>query len=360
MAEVREITEKARETLPSTIRLFAEAMDPYKEIAAQFTERFDELFPYFKIIEHESKVFQAIESLAEHQYVVISQIHPDMVDTMVTDQMIEELLESDEKVQGTIAFINSHLEKSITFDQSIDAFWTGKYNLAILGFVAALDWFLSKYSKQINNPNFKSRITAIADRVKAKGDLYLDDLEAADFALCMTYTKAISNIYRGGDFDKTEPPHLSRDWIMHGRTRREYTRFDCVRILNMIYGTIRMGEIGEEDSKMKFYKAADGKIVINDATAGEEIVANTTDGAYEKHIPQIEHNGDSVIVKVGSVPHPMLDVHYIEWIVLETATGYQKKELKPRDEPIASFAVTEPVIAAFEYCNLHGLWVGKP
>lgn len=64
-------------------------------------------------------------------------------------------------------------------------------------------------------------------------------------------------------------------------------------------------------------------------------------------------------IVTGSVPHPMLDVHYIEWIVLETATGYQKKELRPGAAPEASFAVTEPVIAAYEYCNLHGLWMGK-
>ena len=91
-------------------------------------------------------------------------------------------------------------------------------------------------------------------------------------------------------------------------------------------------------------------------SSGEEIIPNTTDGAFEKHVPVISQKGDTVTVAVGSVAHPMLDVHYIEWIVLETATGYQKKDLKPGDKPEADFAVTEPVIAAYEYCNLHGLW----
>ena len=108
---------------------------------------------------------------------------------------------------------------------------------------------------------------------------------------------------------------------------------------------------------MKFYKL-DGKIIIN-ATEGEEIIPNTTDGAYEKHVPVIEHEGEHVIVKVGSVAHPMIPAHYIEWIILETATGYQKKDLNPGEEPVADFAVTEPVIAAYEYCNLHGLWIAK-
>ena len=105
---------------------------------------------------------------------------------------------------------------------------------------------------------------------------------------------------------------------------------------------------------MKFYKV-DGKIIIG-GNAGEEITPNTTDGAYEKHVPVIEYSGDHVMVKVGSVEHPMLEAHYIEWIILETAAGYQRKDLKPGEKPEADFAVTEPVVAAYEYCNLHGLW----
>lgn len=109
---------------------------------------------------------------------------------------------------------------------------------------------------------------------------------------------------------------------------------------------------------MKFYKTTGNQILINEPTE-TELIPNTVDAAFEKHVPVIEHDGDSVIVRVGSVAHPMLPAHYIEWIILETATSYQKKDLKPGEEPIASFAVTEPVVAAYEYCNLHGLWMGK-
>ena len=108
---------------------------------------------------------------------------------------------------------------------------------------------------------------------------------------------------------------------------------------------------------MKFYKVNNGIVIDN--PVGEEIIPNTVDAAYEKHVPVIEHSGDHVVVKVGSVEHPSIPEHYIEWIVLETATGYQKKELKPGEKPEASFAVTEPVVAAYEHCNLHGLWMAK-
>ena len=62
--------------------------------------------------------------------------------------------------------------------------------------------------------------------------------------------------------------------------------------------------------------------------------------------------------EVMQVLHPMLDAHYIEWIILETKQGRQRKALKPGDEPKAVFALVpgDEVVAAYEYCNLHGLW----
>lgn len=90
----------------------------------------------------------------------------------------------------------------------------------------------------------------------------------------------------------------------------------------------------------------------------QELKANTTDGAMEKHVPVITEDGKAVTVTVGSVEHPMIDAHYIQWIILETKQGYQKKDLHPSEKPAAHFALSEDdeVIAAYEYCNLHGLW----
>ncbi|MFQ9516474.1 MAG: desulfoferrodoxin family protein [Eubacterium sp.] len=90
----------------------------------------------------------------------------------------------------------------------------------------------------------------------------------------------------------------------------------------------------------------------------KELVPGITDAAQEKHVPVIEQDGQKVVVKVGSLEHPMLEEHYIEWIVLETKKGYQKVNLKPGDEPNAEFMLTEDdkVVAAYEFCNLHGLW----
>lgn len=90
----------------------------------------------------------------------------------------------------------------------------------------------------------------------------------------------------------------------------------------------------------------------------EELIPGTTDAAVEKHVPEFTVNGNIVDVTVGSVEHPMLDAHYIEWIALETEQGGQRKALKPGDAPKASFAITDDdkVVAVYAYCNLHSLW----
>lgn len=89
-----------------------------------------------------------------------------------------------------------------------------------------------------------------------------------------------------------------------------------------------------------------------------ELVPNTTDGVLEKHVPKVEINGNIVTVTVGEVEHPMLDAHYIQWILLETNMGNSRRPLAPGVKPQAVFALAEGEvpIAAYEYCNLHGFW----
>ena len=120
---------------------------------------------------------------------------------------------------------------------------------------------------------------------------------------------------------------------------------------------------------MKFFRCPIcGKIIaiVNESAAPtvccgkpmEELVPNTQDGAVEKHIPVFEVKDNIVHVQVGSVEHPMLDAHFIQWIALQTNLGNQRKELKPGQKPVADFALLpgEKVEAVLEYCNLHGLY----
>jgi superoxide reductase len=88
-----------------------------------------------------------------------------------------------------------------------------------------------------------------------------------------------------------------------------------------------------------------------------QIVPNTVDAVVEKHVPAVTVDGDKISVVVGSVEHPMVPEHFIQWICLETDKGTQIKYLTPEDKPKAVFKVEdETPVAVYEYCNLHGLW----
>ena len=88
------------------------------------------------------------------------------------------------------------------------------------------------------------------------------------------------------------------------------------------------------------------------------ILPGTTDAAQEKHVPEYTVADGKVDVVVGAVEHPMLDAHYIEWVIVQTNCGNQRKFLKPGQAPKVSFLIgpDEEVEAVYAYCNLHGLW----
>ena len=122
------------------------------------------------------------------------------------------------------------------------------------------------------------------------------------------------------------------------------------RKASVITLTVEEREYLEAQTRARTIQAQSGHL--------EELIPNTTDAAGEKHVPVISVNGQEVTVTVGEVAHPMMDAHYITFIALETDKGAVIRQLKPGSEPKAVFTIgaDEKVIAAYEYCNLHGLW----
>jgi superoxide reductase len=85
-------------------------------------------------------------------------------------------------------------------------------------------------------------------------------------------------------------------------------------------------------------------------------VENTVDAAKEKHVPVVEKIAGGFKVKVGSVPHPMEEKHYIEWVEIIADGKAYREFLKPGQAPEATFEIKADKVEAREYCNLHGLW----
>lgn len=92
-----------------------------------------------------------------------------------------------------------------------------------------------------------------------------------------------------------------------------------------------------------------------------EMIPGTSDGAAEKHVPAVSVDGNRVSVQIGETIHPMMEAHYIEWILIETKKGTQRRNLTPSDEPKASFLLEadDELVAVYAYCTLHGLWESR-
>ena len=106
-------------------------------------------------------------------------------------------------------------------------------------------------------------------------------------------------------------------------------------------------------------KIKDAKVPV--VCCGEkmkEIIPGEVDASHEKHVPAYTVDGGKVCVTVGTVEHPMISEHYIEWVLLQTKEGIQYKYLKPGDAPKACFMISDgdEVEAVFAYCTLHSLW----
>ena len=105
--------------------------------------------------------------------------------------------------------------------------------------------------------------------------------------------------------------------------------------------------------ELKFYQCEKCRkvLITTDELAldgWKELIAGTTEGAKEKHIPVVAASGNTVVVNVGSVTHPMSAEHLIEWVQYFCST----------DKPEATFVLAEgdTLKAVYAYCNLHGLW----
>lgn len=119
--------------------------------------------------------------------------------------------------------------------------------------------------------------------------------------------------------------------------------------LNQVYKCEVCGNIVE------MLHTGDGELVC----CGQNMVLqeeNTVDAAKEKHVPVIEKIEGGVLVNVGSVEHPMIDAHYIEWIEIHTDKRVYRKYLKPGSKPQVTFMLGEEVLFARAYCNIHFLW----
>jgi len=90
----------------------------------------------------------------------------------------------------------------------------------------------------------------------------------------------------------------------------------------------------------------------------ELLKEKSSDEGMEKHVPVVSIDGDKVLVKIGSVPHPMTEEHFIQWVECIVNGDSYFKKLHPNDVPEVEFEIEGDLsnITVRLYCNIHGLW----
>jgi superoxide reductase len=70
----------------------------------------------------------------------------------------------------------------------------------------------------------------------------------------------------------------------------------------------------------------------------------------------VEKTTEGIIVKVGSIPHPMEEKHYIEWVEVRSGERLFVKGFLSGEKPEATFPLADTNVKVRIYCNVHGLW----
>lgn len=248
--EIRNIRYAVESGIPRFVSAFSELIAPYAEFLNSLRPKIESYRPALERIAEAAEAFETLDKLAGNQYVLWKPLSRELVAEIKNaatpeeiDAVIERYLENDDV--GAIQLCRAYFEGDLLFQETGTAFNMGLYNVAIVGFMAVFDRVMSECSGLLNDMSYRRRIEELDKRINAKGDIYIDDLETKDYLLFITYFEAVKGIGVGSHFDKDEPLRLSRPWVVHGRSNRNYTRLDCIKVANMIYGTIRMGEIGK-------------------------------------------------------------------------------------------------------------------
>ena len=198
---------------------------------------------------------QAMNVMRQHQYVQWSKLDKEFVDEILCaeDKEIDDILYNFEmkddglKLNNTIMqcrnsnYLKNHLR---LFDQAIDTYKNGQYEISVMALFALLDSALSASSED-NETSIIKRLEKIINKMDFP--LFVEDSKYSRWILIMTFCSTIESISEYSNFYDNEPLILNRHWIMHGRSTREIRPIDCIKVLNCIYGVILIDQIRQEE-----------------------------------------------------------------------------------------------------------------
>ena len=222
LSRMQEFTRPVMEavhSIQSALKPIVEAIEQYRPKVAEIGQA----------LLQATRPLSAIRKMGEAQFVFWDYMTEEFVDEIVDNKTIDKTLSS--------AVMQKHKR---LYSQSVNAFRSGDSDLAVTGFTSVFDGLLADTS---GNPTSRlgPRINAI--KQKLDNDELLNHDEYATITLAMTLEKTLDSFSAPSDFKGKEPKGLNRHWIAHGRSTRKKTKLDCVKMINLIYGLLLIGDI---------------------------------------------------------------------------------------------------------------------
>lgn len=248
----------------SAVTQIADALAPAASMISAWQEMFKPLresiaflnTEYFSVIAKIDKIRRpliAAETLGENQYVHWMPLTSQQIDAIISADELDDIL-YDIETANKNEKINSTIEDTIDcnqlqnhqrlYEQAIEAYRRGDYDIAMVGMLAVIDGLLSKYSGSVAT-GMKSRMEQICRNINA--GISVKETEFSVLMLIRTFSSTIGDLSERVEFSADEPQNLNRHWIMHGRSTRKFTALDCMKLINCIYGILLLGSLNEKN-----------------------------------------------------------------------------------------------------------------
>ena len=229
--------ENYRPILNGLIHIVQRAAEVFASVQNWYQQHADSINTYITTFAGLSVWFSAVQKMADAQIVLTGDLSLSLAQDIYQSNSVAETVEQfytrndNYEINRVIYRCQCAKQTSVyseLLSQTISAYQLEHYHLACLGMLAIVDGALSDVTEN-KKTSYKIRLQEIEKKIADKFEL--NDLEKKLICIYVAMEKFEESIFKNSDFAKAEPDALNRHWVVHGRTRREYTKFDFIKIL---------------------------------------------------------------------------------------------------------------------------------
>lgn len=239
------------------VSIVSSAVELLVKKIANFTEWYranqDKIQEYIDGIEKLTYWQNAVDKLTESQIVFTEPMSGEIIDRINKAKSAENFIleyysengsERLEKLIGRCGSAKEVLAYKKLYPQVVVASEMGCYQLACLGLFTLEDGILADVTNEPKNTNFNNRIKKLENKINDK--IPLSDIDLQILEIIVAFDKFKETAFGNSNFNEAEPNYLNRHWTLHGRSRREYTKLDFIRMLLSLDALIFMMNLTEQ------------------------------------------------------------------------------------------------------------------